>query len=29
MDDEFAALQRQQTWSLVPAKPGVNLVDYK
>ena len=29
MDDEFAALQRQQTWSLVPAKPGVNLVDCK
>ena len=29
MDDEFAALQRQQTWSLVPAKPDVNLVGCK
>lgn len=29
MDDEFAALQRQQTWSLVPAKPSVNLVGCK
>ena len=29
MDDEFATLQRQQTWFLVPAKPGVNLVGCK
>ena len=29
MDAEFQALQRQQTWSLVPAPPNVNLVGYK
>ena len=26
MDEEFSALQRQNTWSLVPATPGINLV---
>ena len=26
MDAEFQALQRQQTWSLVPTPPNVNLV---
>ena len=29
MDDEFAAVQRQQTWSLVHAKLSVNLVGCK
>ena len=29
MDAEFQALQRQQTWSLVPTPPNVNLVGYK
>ena len=27
--EEFSALQRQQTWSLVPAAPGINLVGCK
>ena len=29
MDEEFSALQRQQTWSLVPAAPTINLVGCK
>ena len=29
MDEEFFALQRQKTWSLVLAAPGINLVDCK
>ena len=29
MDAEFTALQKQQTWSLVPPPPGANLVGYK
>ena len=29
MDEEFSALQRQHTWSLVPATPGINLVGCK
>ena len=29
MDAEFEALQRPQTWSLVPAPPQVNLVGSK
>ena len=29
MDEEFSALQRQKTWSLVPAMPGINLVGCK
>ena len=29
MDEEFFALQRQKTWSLVPAVPGINLVGCK
>ena len=29
MDAEFEALQRLQTWSLVPAPPQVNLVGSK
>jgi len=29
MDEEFSALQRQKTWSLVPAVPGINLVGCK
>lgn len=29
MDAEFQALQRQQTWSLVPAPPHANLVGCK
>ena len=29
MDEEFLALQRQHTWSLVPAAPGINLVGCK
>lgn len=29
MNEEFSALQRQNTWSLVPATPGINLVGYK
>lgn len=29
MDAEFQALQRQQTWFLVPAPPNVNLVRCK
>ena len=29
MDDEFSALQKQQTWSLVPPSPDVNLVGCK
>jgi histone deacetylase 1/2 len=27
MDAELAALHRNQTWSLVPAPPGINLID--
>ena len=29
MDEEFFALQRQKTWSLVPAAPGINLIGCK
>lgn len=29
MNEEFSALQRQNTWSLVPATPRINLVGYK
>ena len=29
MDEEFSTLQRQNTWSLVPATPGINLVGCK
>lgn len=29
MDNEFSALQKQKTWSLVPPSPGVNLVGCK
>ena len=29
MDEEFFALQRQKTWSLVPAILGINLVGCK
>ena len=29
MDAEFQALQRQQTWSLIPTPPHVNLVGCK
>lgn len=29
MDAKFEALQRPQTWSLVPARPQVNLVGSK
>jgi hypothetical protein len=29
MDEEFSALQRQQTWSLVPSPPGKNIVGCK
>lgn len=29
MDEEFSALQRQKTWSLVPATHGINLVGCK
>ena len=29
MDEEFSALQRQNTWSLVPATPSINLVGRK
>jgi hypothetical protein len=29
MDEEFTALQRQQTWSLVPHPPGKNIVGCK
>ena len=29
MDEEFSALQRQNTWSLVPATPSINLVGCK
>ena len=29
MDDEFSALQRQKTWSLIPAHSGINLVGCK
>ena len=29
MDEEFSALQRQKTWSLVPTVPGINLVGCK
>ena len=29
MDEEYFALQRQNTWSLVPAAPGINLVGCK
>ena len=29
MDEEFSTLQRQKTWSLVPAVPGINLVGCK
>ena len=29
MDEEFSALQRQQTWSLVTAAPNINLVGCK
>ena len=29
MDEEFSTLQRQHTWSLVLAAPGINLVGCK
>ena len=29
MDEEFSTLQRQNTWSLVLATPGINLVGCK
>ena len=29
MDDEFAVLQRQSTWSLVPSSPSQNVVGCK
>jgi hypothetical protein len=29
MDSEFQALQRNQTWRLVPPPKGKNLIDYK
>ena len=29
MDEEFLALQMQQTWSLVPAAHGINLLGCK
>lgn len=29
MDQEFAALQKNETWRLVPHQDGVNIIDSK
>jgi hypothetical protein len=29
MEDEFDALQRNQTWRLVPKPPGINIIGSK
>jgi hypothetical protein len=29
MNEEYSALQRNETWELVPPKKGINLIDNK